>query len=461
MLRSANLTVAAISARRLLSSASVSATSPAPPATPAPTAASNPAAASTPSTSTDAVSEWTPALAVPEKLNSLFRLPSASNSIFTIKNSSASASQSIKKALASSLFLENMKSTVMLRDSWLSLLSLINSEVAKSESKMKIFLDGASGAGKSTYLTHVATHFKSFGFIVVHLPNVANWVSGLEPYAQSPDSPHFTQPAFTSTVLKQIHDVNAEVVVKGSYVFEETPFSGTLSELLSVGIESPSKAHKVLDSFISELLEHPENRPKVLFSFDQVNALYTTTSYNDTNSNPILSSQLELLRPFLRVMSTPVIPKGIVVCACDNTNTKIRSPFLSHLLQSIPQAITKDLQEYTPPTPKDLSPFSATQPSSISSQSSAVTNEKSPHAIVSETVSPALYDPFTFDSAAHPRGVLARYNVPGLQPGEAYALIEGLRKTGALQVSKVSDAFVVKAVMLTNGNAKALLNYCI
>ncbi|KAI8615008.1 mitochondrial ribosomal death-associated protein 3-domain-containing protein [Chytriomyces sp. MP71] len=448
-------------ARKALSTATVSASMPlaAPIAVPAETVAVKVAASANANAGTvpappranyDSHPDWTPSFAVPEKCNSIFKLPAATLAQFAIKNSSTSATKQITKSLASTGYLASLTDTIMLRESWLSLLSLINGELSKEQSKMKIFLDAQGGVGKSTFLNLAATHFKSFDTIVIHLPSVANWISGLEPYDESAEEGMFTQAAFTSTVLSQFFKVNGplleKVVVQGKYEFDGAAFSGSLAQLVSIGIDSPKHSHKVLDAFISELLEFPENRPRVLFSFDQVNAFYSKTAYHDTKSNVLLADQLELLRPFMQILARPTLPKAAVICATDRTNGEINSPFLTHLLNGSPAA-ARDLTDaalvYTPPNPDNLAEFSAFG-----------------NAVVPPAVAPALYDPFTFKAEVHPRGV-AKFAVPCLQMGEAYALVEGLRRSGQLKVGKVSDEFVQKAVMVTKGNAREVLKYCV
>ncbi|KAJ3066856.1 37S ribosomal protein S23 mitochondrial [Podochytrium sp. JEL0797] len=410
-------------------------------ATKAPSSSARPLAAaaaspSTPAPEPDTFPEWKPAFAVPEQCHSIFTLPHISS--FTTKNSMTNSSQAVSKPLAPTALLANLVDTVMLRQSWLSLVDLINAEMKKPESKDKIFLDSRAGSGKSTFLNLAASHYKAFGYIVLHFPNVQSWISGLEPYAKPEGSPYFTQSSFTSVVLKQILDVNSAVLdkitVKGAYTFGTTPFSGTLSQLLTVGIENTTESHKVLESFMNELLEFPENRPPVLFSFDQVNAFYGKTAYFDTESKPILADQMALMRPFINLMSRPSIPKATLLAATDQTTTQIKSPFLNHHLTNPTAA---------PPTPTDLSQFSTFG-----------------NALVNKSIAPALYDPFTFKNNVHPVGVKV-FAVPALSVGEAYSLVEGLRKKGLVGVGKVGDEFVQKTVMVTKGNARDVLKYCV
>ncbi|KAI9350204.1 mitochondrial ribosomal death-associated protein 3-domain-containing protein [Obelidium mucronatum] len=397
----------------------------------------------------DAVPAWTSKFALPDRCNSMFKLNSAS---FAIKNSSSNSSQSIAKSLASTTFFSNITDTVMLRESWLDLLNAINKQGQKDSTTVKIFLDSRSGNGKSTFLNLTATHFKSFGHIVLHFPNLSSWVSGLEPYAKSDDSPYFTQSTFASVVLSQILKVNSEVLdkitIQGKYKIGESEFKGSLSEFLAVGVEDSKHAHNVLNSFINELIEFPENRPLVLFSFDQVNALYCKTSYYDTESNAILPDQMALLRPFISLLARPSIPKAAVVCATDHTLTTIKSPFLNHILKQSPK-VADVVEGATPikitPNPEDLSAFSSFG-----------------NALVSKSIAPAIYDPITFKSGdgIHPVGV-AVFTIPDLQVKEAYKLLEGLLSAGKLKVNSVSDDFVKKAVMITRGNPREILKFCV
>ncbi|KAJ3083509.1 37S ribosomal protein S23 mitochondrial [Rhizoclosmatium hyalinum] len=411
------------------------------------------AATTTTTTTTIKLPEWTPKFATKDKHNTLFALPQTA-AAFAIKNSFLNSTQQLAKTRAKTLFRESTADAVLLRDSWLAFVHAANAELAAPESKNKLVLDARPGAGKSAFLNLAASHFRAFDYIVLHFQNIASWTSGLEPYARAPDSDLFTQSAFTAVVLKQIADVNASVLdkitVKGSYSFGNKPFSGTLSQLLAVGINNEKNAQKVLESFMNELLEFPENRPPVLFSFDQVNALYTNTAYFDEESKPIHANKLALLRPFIQLLTRPTVPKACILAATDQTTTQIKSPFLNHLISQKQQQQHKDASSST---------SSSTTTTSASAENLSEFSSFG-NALVSKEIAPAIYDPVTFMTDVHPVGVVV-HTVPEFQVNEAYALVDGLKRAGKLQVSRVSDEFVQKAVMVTKGNARELLKYCV
>ncbi|KAJ3133277.1 hypothetical protein HK100_004538, partial [Physocladia obscura] len=369
----------------------------------------------------ESLTPYKPVYANKDFLNALFTMPELS--LFKINNSQLNSSQVAAKSLATSQFLAKLSDVAMLRESWLDFLDQINTELKKQESNVKLFL-------------------------------VASWISGLEPYAKSEKNstpPLFTQSVFTSEVLRQISEANSNVFKKiqviGSYAFKrEIPFTGSLFTLVKAGADKTLPPHDVLEAFIAELLAYPENRPYVLFSFDQVNALYTKTAYFDTDSRRIFSYQFELLSPIVSLLARKTIPKAAVICAVDRTNGEIKSNFLDHLLQN-PNPVAVDAIT-------DLSRFSSFG-----------------NAVVSRKIAPALYDPVTFNTEIHPAGA-KRVEVPALNFTEAYALIDGLRRSGKIKVrtsqhlaarfsadgtdsvaagslSKLSQNFVQKSVMVT------------
>ncbi|KAJ3193313.1 hypothetical protein HDU82_002860 [Entophlyctis luteolus] len=237
----------------------------------------------------------------------------------------------------------------------------------------------------------------------------------------------------------------------------------TLATLAQIGVLQQEYAHAALDALIAELVapSAAAKRPHVLFCFDQANALFSRTAYYDTESRVIDAHRMALLRPFIDVLARPDgVPKAAVVFATDDTHTQTRARALAGQLQAAAAAAVA--------VPSTTTPVVQQQE-----------QQQQPHSAEEAAAAAA--------AAATARAVVAGARVvavPPMDAGEAGALVDGLRRRARmlatqqqqqqteharadaaaatpLLVQRLDNDLVSKAVMLTGGNARDLLKYCL
>ncbi|KAJ3102513.1 28S ribosomal protein S29, mitochondrial [Phlyctochytrium planicorne] len=320
------------------------------------------------------------------------------------------------------------QSAVMLRGFTLGLLKNTIEELGKESSTRKVVLDGEAGVGKSAVLNQVASHFLSLDHIVWMLPR-----PGKEFYAK--ESEGFTQSALASTVLKQFLQMNsallAKIQVKGTHEIGKETFKGSLEKLVELGVSNQESSHQVLNATVSELVENSTDRPPVVFIIDQLNAFYTKTAYNDTDSSVITSDKFQLVQSFYKVLQQPSLKNAAVLAATDRTDPFIRSPYLDTLL-SIHQNDRRKGAKYE--DLQTVDPFGVVLPEKLDLLSN---------------------DGFAGKDVA-PKG-LERLDLKGLDRSEVESLLEMLSEEKVFH-GKLSKNIVEKALLLSGGNAKRLVS---
>ncbi|KAJ3348385.1 hypothetical protein HDU83_001337, partial [Entophlyctis luteolus] len=239
----------------------------------------------------------------------------------------------------------------------------------------------------------------------------------------------------------------------------------TLATLAQIGVLQQEYAHAALDALIAELVapSAAAKRPHVLFCFDQANALFSRTAYYDTESRVIDAHRMALLRPFIDVLARPDgVPKAAVVFATDDRHTQTRARALAGQLQTAAAAAAGAVPSPTTPVVQQQQ------------------EQQQPHSAEAAAAAAAA-------AAATARAVVAGARVvavPPMDAGEAGALVDGLRRRARmlatqqqqqqteharadaaaatpLLVQRLDNDLVSKAVMLTGGNARDLLKYCL
>jgi Mitochondrial ribosomal death-associated protein 3 len=86
-------------------------------------------------------------------------------------------------------------------------------ELVKAGSDRTIFVEGKRGFGKSTTLVQLANHFLQTEFIVVFLPGIDTWVSGIYAFEKQADG-LYAQPHLARQILDEIVTLNSKKFAK-------------------------------------------------------------------------------------------------------------------------------------------------------------------------------------------------------------------------------------------------------
>ncbi|TPX72824.1 hypothetical protein SpCBS45565_g00327 [Spizellomyces sp. 'palustris'] len=350
--------------------------------------------------------EWTPKKAAPANVGEILQLP-------------ATFLSATKEATPSTIA-KGKQSAFMLRQSTLDLIAEVTREANQATCNRVITLDGPKGVGKSVTLLQTVSHFRSEGWIVLYLPRTANWVNGSEPFEPVPGTKVFRQPQAVARALQQFLDLNPDL----SKV--KTAEGQSLAEVAETGVREPEKAQKSLEAILDTLSKENE-RPPVLLAIDQVNSFYSTTAYFDAQSNPVLANQLTAVDAFARFLNhTRPMSKGAILCAVDQSDTQLQSPFLNTLLSTSPQI---------PSSP-------SSQPIASNPRYQDVTSVDSFGVLLSDRLAPASYDPFAPQSELHPKS-LARFNIPRYNRFEAASILQYYKDAEILKNGGLKNVFSV------------------
>ncbi|KAJ3413451.1 28S ribosomal protein S29, mitochondrial [Chytridiales sp. JEL 0842] len=334
---------------------------------------------------------------------------------------------------------------IMLRDSTLDIINIINTEAEKSGNVSKILLDGESGTGKSAILSHLASHYKALGWIVIYIPNVSSWTSGEFPYDLPKGSEVYTQPTLTVSILERILSANSAelskiAVVGDGVVVNRQKIKGSLADVAQAGIKFPDHAHTALYILLNQLEDHSSKRPPVLFAIDQINTFYTTTQYYDRESKALTADRLATVAPFLRLLAAEKLQKTVIVGAMDRTHSTIKSRFLEHVSNSVNNVNKSAKPPIGTSKYQDLSHIGTFG------------------VLLPEVLAPAATDPFIVKSEVHPKN-LVKYSVPVFSRAEIDALLRNHQKRKFLLRNKVDNNLVDKLKMVTGGNAREIVKF--
>jgi hypothetical protein len=112
-------------------------------------------------------------------------------------------------------------------------------------------------------------------------------MSGRYPYESNSESKLYTQPQLSQNILTQILELNGESL-------KSITFNGrNLENLCKQGAVDLKACPNILDEFF-EIIKKSDK--KVLLALDQVNSLYSFTSYCDKNSKPLASDKFQILK---------------------------------------------------------------------------------------------------------------------------------------------------------------------
>lgn len=182
-----------------------------------------------------------------------------------------------------------------------------------SRPTVRYVLYGVDGAGKSLTMAHLLHFGLEQGFVLVHVPWVANWFKRPKETASSGSKEGFTDLPFdAASWLVHFKNQNASILpkldlkVSKDYVWsirETTPAGSTLLELIEHGIARVKFASDTVEALLHELKQHSTaGRCKTMVAIDGYNALfYPQTRILAENKVVVTPDKITLTKPFLDI----------------------------------------------------------------------------------------------------------------------------------------------------------------
>lgn len=177
-----------------------------------------------------------------------------------------------------------------------------------NQDKIPLVLEGKKGTGKSCQLSLIGNDWLKKGGLVMFESGIP-MVNGSFPY--SINGNEIDTPKLSLGILQRFKKLNS---------LESHAGIKTL-----IGKANDSNASQVLKDLLDVLSE----TPRVLLMIDQINALYSKSSYHDQDSNQLYSHRLLVPSLFLQILKSKKISSCI---ASDYTNTLYQAYALQDLV---------------------------------------------------------------------------------------------------------------------------------
>jgi DNA polymerase III delta prime subunit len=170
-----------------------------------------------------------------------------------------------------------------------------------------ILLTGESGCGKSTALIVAAACAQELDAIVVHIPQALAMVDSTTSYTYSEGLRGYSQPDLTAKFLSDLLQQNQlrlqRVTVEGNQSVEQL-----LQSSLSPSASASAK-HDALEKALRAIAQ--QNAFPVVLIVDEVEALFTATSYKDADFRALQSYELAVPRTLLSLLlETSAVASG-------------------------------------------------------------------------------------------------------------------------------------------------------
>jgi hypothetical protein len=270
------------------------------------------------------IQDWTPKRAVTESIGTVFNIGTSFLKSIDTKVVSAPLHRQFQLTMSTGLLYRKATHDII--------------DMVLQDSKnggRTIVLEGKKGYGKSTTLLQVVNHFSSSNWIVVYLPQLSEWVSGIYPYESS--SALYVQRELASKVLKSILDLN-EPLLKDIITTDGL----SLVALMKEGIQNLPKSQGILELMLETLNSTSVKRAPVLFALDQVNALFCKTAYADKESNPLTADKFQIVQSFYNLFKKSEKNTSCVITG-DCSLSQIQSYYYKEIVENMPKVNTDPL----------------------------------------------------------------------------------------------------------------------
>ncbi|KAI8929800.1 mitochondrial ribosomal death-associated protein 3-domain-containing protein [Entophlyctis helioformis] len=370
--------------------------------------------------------EWSPRTAVKKNLGRFFKLPDS----FMAKLAGLSPNVSLQFKLAGS-------PSLMLRESTLDLVQRVEAEGAKEACTTSFILDGSRGSGKSSTLLQTSSLLKSKGWIVILVPRMSQWTSGVEPYEKAASGDLYVQPVLAAKFLQLMMDWNAAAFAK---IPAGNGSKQTIADVALAGIAKIDTAQTAVETVFSALFAAKDRAP-VLLALDQIGAIYRTTSYFSSESKPLTADQFALPALIHKTLATLGQSRTAIVGAVDRTESLVSSRYFKYAL-------------------KNMSPMNQSHGLLLSQVGTLDLASRDEFGVIlPEYLDPTHSDAFS-KSNKNPPKHLSRFVVPPYTKDEVAKALE-FYKDNQVLFSDISDKLVAKRFMLTQGNPLGVFDSCV
>lgn len=177
---------------------------------------------------------------------------------------------------------------------------------------VRYVLYGDNGVGKSLTMAHVIHYGHQNGFLLVHVPWVANWMKRPKEIANAAEEGFIDLPFDAAAWLIHFKNQNSKLLqsldlkTTKDYVWskrESTPAGSTLSELVEHGIARIKFASETVAALLSEIKQHASNgQCKVMVAIDGFNGFFhPVTRIVADNKQKVKPERITLTQPFLDI----------------------------------------------------------------------------------------------------------------------------------------------------------------
>ncbi|KAJ9054312.1 hypothetical protein DSO57_1015905 [Entomophthora muscae] len=243
-----------------------------------------------------------------DNLNKVFSLPSESKH---------KLEHNFPKRLADE-FLATRETGLLFRQSTLDILNHVKASKGKSASPL--IIDGVVGTGKSALLLQIVSQIMLEDWLVIYLPEVKSLVNGSRPYNYSASEGLYLQPTAAAHILALALKFNKETLSKislgevikiGPHTYSE---DSNLGQIVTLGSKDLNFSHQCLDKFL--LVISQQTKVPVLIAIDEINTLYGTSEYYNTESRLLKCTELSVIKSLVKLVEEKqVLKNGIVLGA--------------------------------------------------------------------------------------------------------------------------------------------------
>lgn len=220
----------------------------------------------------------------------------------------------------------------VIRDVTLSVLERLDVAGGKSSFRSRFVLTGSSGCGKSYTLVQAVQYAAATNWLVFYFPHVIDTVNSSTAYSYDPRTRTYLQPAYSAQALQNFLTVNSQLLrdlktpedisIEGRATIQK---GAPLAELIALGAKDQSSAPTIL-SALMEILGKQTEYP-VLLAIDEFQALYSKTSYKDSQFSTIKSYHLSMPRLLLEYAGgKKSFARGAILGALSAASTTFSAP---------------------------------------------------------------------------------------------------------------------------------------
>ncbi|XP_075158776.1 mitochondrial ribosomal protein S29 [Haematobia irritans] len=200
---------------------------------------------------------------------------------------------------------------LMIRQPGLEIINYIkNTDFTKPA--VRYVLYGENGVGKSLTLAHIIHYGHQNGFVLVHIPWVANWMKKPKDTASAEQEGFIDLPFDAAAWLLHFKNQNSKLLstldlkTSKEYVWskrESTPAGSNLLELVEHGIQRIKFASGTIEALLAELKQHSTaGKCKTMVAIDGFNAFFhPETRILTDNKQKVTPDRITLTKPFLDI----------------------------------------------------------------------------------------------------------------------------------------------------------------